>query len=108
MESPENWAPIDTSGTTILGGQWVSFDGPHEMADILVDSGKMEWCWSREYFRYTMGRFETDADAATIDQMAESLRTGMTLAEAYKAIAHTPQFKTLVSKPKPAPQDGKP
>ncbi|MEC8023211.1 MAG: fibronectin type III domain-containing protein [Myxococcota bacterium] len=108
IEPPDNWPEIDTSGTTILNGQWVSFDGPHEVADLLVDSGKMEWCWSREYFRYAIGRFDKEADAAVIEQMAESLRTGTTLAEAYKAIAYTPQFKTLVSKPKAAAAGGTP
>ncbi|MEC8025585.1 MAG: fibronectin type III domain-containing protein, partial [Myxococcota bacterium] len=108
IEPPENWPEIDTTGTTILDGQWVSFDGPHEVADLLVDSGKMEWCWSREYFRYAIGRFDTEADADSIEQMAESLRTGASLADAYKSIAHTQQFKTLVAKPKASSLGGTP
>ena len=78
----------------------MTVDGAHELADALVDSGQMEWCWSREYFRFAMGRIEWDADAETIESLAQTLRNGATLADAFKAIVHLPQFKTLYKPPK--------
>ena len=86
----------------------VTVDGAHELADALVDSGQMEWCWSREYFRFAMGRIEWAADADTIENLAQSLRDGATLADGFKAIAYLPQFKTLNKPKKPAPQGDTP
>jgi len=103
VDAPENWPAIDATGTSILNGQTVTVDGAHELADALVESGQMEWCWSREYFRFAMGRIEWDADADSIEGLADSLRNGATLADGFKAIAHLPQFKTLNKPKKPAP-----
>ena len=44
-----------------------------------------------------------DADADNIENLAQSLRDGATLADGFKAIAHLPQFKTLKKPKKPAP-----
>ena len=82
-----------------MNGQVVQFDGAQDVADILVESGQMEWCWSREYFRYAMGRHEWDSDADTIEAMAQALRDGGTLDEAFKSIAYTPQFRSLYKAP---------
>jgi chitodextrinase len=108
MATPDQWKPIDVSGTTIFNGKQISFDGPHEVADILVDSGQMEWCWSREYFRFAMGRIEWEVDATSIDELAQSMRDGATLADAYKAIVYLPQFKTLYKPPKAQPKGDTP
>ena len=89
VRSEDEFPEIDTSGTTVFDGQLISFDGPHEVADILVDSGRMEWCLSREYFRFAMGRTEWESDEETIEELAENMRNGTTLAEAFKAIAYT-------------------
>jgi chitodextrinase len=99
----EEWAPIDTEGTAILNGQSVTVDGAHDLADTLVDSGQLEWCWSREYFRFAMGRIEWDVDEDTIENFAQTLRDGATLGDAFKAIAYLPQFKTLYKPPKAQP-----
>jgi len=104
----ETWAPIDATGSSILNGQMVTVNGAHELSDALVDSGQLEWCWSRQYFRFTMGRKEWDTDAQTIETMAQKLRDGMTLADAYKGIAYLPQFKTLYKPPKAKPQGDAP
>ncbi|MAD61351.1 MAG: hypothetical protein CMH49_07565 [Myxococcales bacterium] len=101
IEPPENWPEIDTVGSALMIdqngiGQRITVDGAAELADALVDSGRMEWCWSREYFRYTMGRLETEADADEIESTAELLRNGGTLGDGFKSIAYFPQFKTLI------------
>ena len=102
----DEWPDIDTTGQTIMNGRLVQFDGPQEVADILVDSGQMEWCWSREYFRYAMGRHEWESDVDTIETMAQNLRDGGTLRDAFKAVVHTPQFKSLYKAPNLANEGG--
>ena len=108
VHKPDQWQPIDASGTALLNGEMVTVDGAHELADVLVDSGQMEWCWSREYFRFAMGRIEWDADAETIETLAQTLRDGATLGDAFKAIAYLPQFKTLYKPPKAKDAGGEP
>jgi hypothetical protein len=83
-------------------------DGAHGLADFLVDTGQLEWCWSREYFRFAMGRIEWDVDADSIEGLAQTLRDGATLGDGFKAIAHLPQFKTLYKPPKAQPQGDTP
>ena len=102
----DQWPAIDTASSTVLSGRVVQFDGAAEVADLLVESGQMEWCWSREYFRYAMGRHEWESDADTIEGLAESLRDGNTLGDAFKAIASIPQFKNLYKAPNLAAQGG--
>lgn len=101
MDPSENWPEINTMGSALMidqngVGQRVTVDGAAELADALVESGRMEWCWSREYFRYTIGRLETVEDADDIESIAELLREGATLADGFKAIVYLPQFKTLI------------
>ena len=83
-------------------------NGAHELTDFLVDTGQLEWCWSREYFRFAMGRADWDGDTAAIEGLAESLRNGSTLADGFKAIAYLPQFKTLFKPPQAVPPGGTP
>jgi chitodextrinase len=101
--TPDQWAPIDATGTTIFNGEMVSFEGAHEVADILADSGKLESCWSREYFRFAMGRVERDSDADSIEDLAQMLRDGVTLADGFKNFVFLPQFKNLYTPAKAQP-----
>lgn len=104
LAEPADWAEIDAKGTTLFGGSMVTVDGAHELRDLLAESGQLEWCWSREYFRFAIGRLERAEDADSIDALAAQLQAGATLAEGFKAIALTPAFRSL-EKPDPAPTD---
>ena len=107
--TPEHWKPIDASATFFFDGDQVTVDGAHEAADLLVASGKLESCWSREYFRFAMGRVERDEDLEAIEGFADLLRGGASLAEAYVSVVHLPQFKTLKKVPLgPAEQEETP
>ena len=91
----EEWRDVDATGTTWLNGEQVTVDGAHELADLLANSGNLEACWSREYFRFTMGRLDWDTDREAIDALADELREGGTLADGFKAAAYLPQFRSL-------------
>ncbi len=96
---PDQWRAIDASGSTLYNDQWVQLNGAHELSDFLVETGRLEWCWSREYFRYTMGRLEWDEEAESIEAMADILRQGASLAQAFKAIVYTSSFHQLYKPP---------
>ena len=91
-----DWAEIDTSGQALFDGQLVSFDGAQELNDILLNSGKMEECFARTYFRHTMKRGELPEDEGLIQEMATDLYSGYPIPEVFKSIAYSAQFKTLV------------
>ena len=95
LEPEENWIPIDVTGTTSYNNEGVTINGAEELSDFLVNTGRLEWCWSRQYFRFATGRLEVSADAESIEELAQSLRDGATLADGYKAITQLPQFMTL-------------
>ncbi len=95
----DQWPPIDATGTTHFDGDMVTINGAHELVDLLATSGKMEACWSREYFRFAMGRAEWTGDQESIDNLTTLLQGGGTLADAYKAMAHQAQFRSLYKPP---------
>ena len=91
----EQYAPINDTGHTLYQGEWVEIDGAQSLADFLLETGSLEWCWSREYFRFAFGRLEREEDMPAIEAIADTLRQGASLAEAFKAVAFTPQFRSL-------------
>ena len=95
MLPEEEYAPINDTGTTLYQGEWVDIDGAEELANFLLETGSLEWCWAREYFRFSYRRLEREEDLASIEEMAEQMRNGMPLSEAFKSIVFTAQFKTL-------------
>jgi hypothetical protein len=103
----EDWAEIDTSANVFFNGELHAVDGAKELADLLAGSGQLEWCWSREYFRFSTGRANWESDAGVIDELADLLREGGSLDQAFKAMAQTGHFKALY-KPLPEAPDGGP
>ena len=100
---PDRWRDIDASGTTLYQDQWVSLNGAHDLRDFLVETGRLEWCWSREYFRYSLGRVEWSEDEESVEAIAQALRDQGSLAEAFKAITNIPAFHRLYKPPTAEP-----
>jgi hypothetical protein len=67
----ENGKPVDTSGkfagTLDLDGP---FTGPVELARKLSQSDEVSACVTKQWFRYALGRFETQADSCSLDALA--------------------------------------
>ena len=62
----------EISGQGDLGGQ--PFSGPAELAEVLMDSGRVNKCAVRQLYRFAIGRFELeDLDEKFIDFMAEQI-----------------------------------
>jgi hypothetical protein len=47
------------------------FDGAVELAERLAQSDAVRGCVTRQWFRYRLGRTETDDDACTLSQLSE-------------------------------------
>jgi hypothetical protein len=46
------------------------FNGPSELADLLIQSGRLEGCVTTQVYRFAMGRRETPRDAPLIESLA--------------------------------------
>ena len=55
---------IDSSGTILLDGATVAFNDAAGLATALAASAEARECFTKQWLRYAIGRFEQDADAA--------------------------------------------
>jgi hypothetical protein len=100
----ENGAPVDATGylaeTDIAG----PIDGVAELSERLTESAEVRQCVIRQWFRYTFGRGETDADACTLDKLDTVFsRTGGDMNELLVALTQTDPF--LYATPAPETLD---
>ena len=66
--------PIDGDGDFIGLG---AFNGPDELADLAVASGKVEACVAKQLYRFAVGRMELDEhDQALIDRVVTDTSEG--------------------------------
>src|SRR5258706_10083306 len=94
--SPLNVLPIDSAAAPriVADDGRVLSSGP-ELSRAVADSGLMEACLARQYFRFTYHRFETPQDGCAFERVRATLTPGVgSLKEALIAIAEEPSFKT--------------
>ena len=89
----ENGAPVDATGylsETDVSGE---IDGVPELASRLAESGEVRRCVIKQWFRFTFGRGETEADACTLDKLEQVfLKTHGDLGELLVALTQTDPF----------------
>jgi hypothetical protein len=87
--------PIDTRATVNVGELQRDVSGPHDVVDMMLESGRLQACLAQEYFRYAYGRdVDSDsADAAIVEHLTGKLVEGDTLAGFLEAIALHPTFR---------------
>jgi hypothetical protein len=64
---------IDTAGT-VAGIPNSQFNSPAELGAILAKSAQCQECIVRQYFRYTAGRLDTEADRPLILKVTDAFR----------------------------------
>ena len=83
---------VDASGST--GG--MSWSGPAQLAQQLASSPQVRECVVRQWFRYSFGRQETEADTCTMEALKEGFAQGGYRTKALlRAIAISDAFGTL-------------
>jgi hypothetical protein len=92
----EGGKAIDASGML----QGTDVDGPFvgavELAQRLAQSPRVSACAVRQLFRFGFGRFETPADAPTLDQLAGAFQTNrQKIVELLVALTQVPAFLQL-------------
>ncbi len=93
----ENGLPVDASGEMLDTGE-SSVDGPFtgvkELSDRLATSQRVERCLATNWYRYAMGRVETDADGCSLkDVQAKFATSGGQFKELLVALTLTDAFR---------------
>jgi hypothetical protein len=68
-------------------------DGPVELMQLVVDSGRIDRCFARHYFQYTHRRVDGIADACVIDELEEIVTETGSLQAMLRGIALQPEFR---------------
>jgi hypothetical protein len=91
----EGTLPIDATGEIIDGGDASgTFDGAQQLAERLAHSITAPTCFARQWFRYSMGRIETESDQCSIDTMMEPFaEDGFRIEALLLATPLTPAFQ---------------
>jgi hypothetical protein len=68
--------------------------GAHDMVDSIVDSGKAESCFARQYVRFAYGRNEdSQGDGCALEIVRSNLEKGESMQHALRELALRPEFK---------------
>lgn len=86
---------VDTSVVArVLPDDVTVVNGPLELMNEIVESGKGEACLARNFFRFTFARWENlAADGCTLEALRTPLANGSALPELGRAAALAPSFK---------------
>jgi Protein of unknown function (DUF1592)/Protein of unknown function (DUF1588)/Protein of unknown function (DUF1595)/Protein of unknown function (DUF1585)/Protein of unknown function (DUF1587) len=68
----ENGLPVDQSGEVVGSDVEGPFDGAVELAHKLAGSSDVRDCVATQWFRFSVRRFEDDADSCTLDRLKAS------------------------------------
>ncbi len=69
----ENGRPIDAHGEIALEDGGVRFEGAEPLGAWLAQDARVRECVARQWFRFLMGRAETEADRCTLAAMTTAL-----------------------------------
>ncbi|HSU41396.1 MAG TPA: DUF1592 domain-containing protein [Polyangiaceae bacterium] len=91
----ENGMPIDSSGElTLADGSTAGFDDAIGLSKALAASPDVRKCVARQWFRYGLGRVETDADACSLAQIDDAFAaSGYKLRELLLALVTSDAFR---------------
>jgi hypothetical protein len=73
---PDSKTAIDASGTIALDGQTQTFTDALALNKILATSNQVQSCFATQWMRYALNRWDTPADAYSIQQAASAFQSG--------------------------------
>lgn len=87
--------PVDTSSVPrVTLDDMTRIQGPSELMSRIASSGQVEACLSRNFFRFTYGRWEdTTVDGCALEDARKVLANGGKLTDMIRAAVTSPAFK---------------
>ncbi|HEY7372852.1 MAG TPA: DUF1592 domain-containing protein [Polyangia bacterium] len=85
--------PVDASGSILLDGQMQSFQDAVGLANLLAASPEAQGCFARQLARYALNRWDTAADAASIQSAATTFQASGNMRDAIMGVATSRTFR---------------
>jgi hypothetical protein len=79
LRQTDNAAPVDTSGTTTIDGQPVSFSNAAELVQALAQSAEVRACYVGKWLEYAYGRSKVADDETTRASLAQAPQSTLQL-----------------------------
>jgi hypothetical protein len=90
----ENNVKIDDTGELIGTDVDGSFKGPIELGKRLAKSTQVQKCVTKQWFRYALGRMDTDVDSCTLDAVFQRFqKSDLRLPELLMALVESDGFR---------------
>ena len=94
FRTTENSVRIDDSGELVGTDVDGPFKGPIELGKRLARSAQVQKCVTKQWFRYALGRIETDLDACTLDAVFQRFQKNeFRLPELLMALVESDSFR---------------
>lgn len=92
----QNTVPIDPVVDVELGDEEFTVTNPVELNAELAQSGLVDDCFARQYFRFTYRRDESSGDSCALAAIRDAVAPGGSLKEALRDVALGPSFRERV------------
>jgi hypothetical protein len=88
-------APVHTSSTPgVVSSDRREVDGAAGLMELMAESGKVEACMARQYFRFTFARMEDlTSDGCTLEALRTAFAETGSIAGMLREAAFTPEFR---------------
>jgi len=85
--------PVDSTGAIMLDGTLQAFPDAIALAKLLAASPQAQACFTRQLARYALNRWDTAADAASIQSAATTFQASLNVRDAIAGIATSRTFR---------------
>jgi hypothetical protein len=96
LRQQDNGAPVDTSGTTTIDDQSVSFSSAAELVTALSQSAEARACYVGKWLQYAYGRSQVESDLGTVAALSQTAQPTLDL---IAQLATTPGFRFRAPNP---------
>ena len=95
--------PVDTSSVPrVTEGDETVANGPADVIEMMLKSGKLEACLARHYFRFAFGRYEEPSlDGCALERLRGRLAESGRIRDMLEEVALVPEFRTRRFEPTP-------
>jgi hypothetical protein len=91
---PDSQTAIDSSGSIALDGQPQTFPDALGLNTLLINSNEIQSCFSKQWIRYALNRWDTDADAASVQAATSAFQAaGLNIRNLMMAVATSRTFR---------------
>ena len=85
--------PVDSKGAILLDGKMQTFADAPGLAALLAASPQAQACFTKQLTRYALNRWDTTADAWSIDAAAKTFQGTLNMRDAIGAVATSRTFR---------------